>query len=148
MNARQERVVTIPVVLGICLAAIAGTSTVFYQTKIANPTVEEYFSFFSIGRLLVLTHVHSFGYATMGCILWILGHRQGVTRIRLLGTILGLAVLAGILDILSWWGVAYLSFSFRFLTFVAGGAFVGGILLSALMVLLACLRGESVNQSR
>jgi len=148
VDPKQERFVAIPVVLGICIAAVVGTATVLYQTTIANPTIGEYYSLFTVGRLLALTHVHMFGYATMGYLLWTIGRRQGVTRTNLFGVILGLAVIAGILDVLSWWGVVYLNPAFRFLTFVAGGAFVAGILLSALLVLLAFMRGGSGNQSR
>jgi len=138
MDARRERFLTVPVVFGTCLAAVVGTATVFYQTKVANPTVEEYFSLINISRLLVITHVHLFGYSTMGFVMWSLGRRQGAAENPIFGTLLGLTVCAGILDILSWWGVIYLSPAFRFLTFVMGGAFVGGILLSGLLVLLAC----------
>jgi hypothetical protein len=152
MEAKRERLLTVPVVFGICLASLAGTATVFYQTKIANPTVEEYFSFISIARLLTITHVHIFGYSTMGFILWTLGRRQGAATNPLFGTLLGLTVCAGILDILSWWGVIYVSPVFRFLTFAMGGAFVGGIMLSGLMVLLACRRNtpiaEGTNKER
>jgi hypothetical protein len=147
MDAQRERFLTVPIVIGICLAALAGTTTVFYQTKIANPTVEEYFSFLNVAQLLVITHVHLFGYATMGYILWMLGRRQGAAASRLFGTILGLAVGAGILDILSWWGVRYLSPAVRFLTFAMGGAFVGGIMFSGLMVLLACRRNPATAHS-
>jgi hypothetical protein len=143
MEAKQERFLTVPVVFGICLAAMAGTGTVFYQTKIANPTVEEYFSLINIGRLLVITHVHLFGYSTMGFVLWTLGRRQGAAANPLFGRLIGLTVCAGVTDILSWWGVIYLSPSLRFLTFVMGGAYVAGILLSSLMVLLACWRNGS-----
>lgn len=150
MDERQERFLTVPVVFGICIAALAGTSTVFYQTKVANPTVEEYFSFLNISRLLVITHVHTFGYSTMGFILWTLGRRQGAARTPVFGTLLGLTVCAGILDVLSWWGIVYVSPLFRFVTFGMGAAFVGGILLSSLMVLLAVRRnaglGRDLNQ--
>lgn len=142
MKAKHERLITVPVVLGICIAAIAGTVTVFYQTRVVNSTVEEHFSFMTFGRLLILTHVHAFGYATMGFLLWIMGQRQRVERARLLGILLSLTILAGLLDILSWWGVIYIDPVFRYLTFAAGGAFVCGILVSALIVLLACLKIE------
>lgn len=140
MEARRERFLTVPVVVGTCLAAVVGTATVFYQTKVANPSVEEYFSFINISRLLVITHVHLFGYSTMGFVLWSLGRRQGAAENPIFGTLLGFTVAAGILDILSWWGVIYLSPLFRFVTFVMGFAFVGGILLSGLLVLIACRR--------
>lgn len=144
MEARQERLLTIPVVLAIALAALAGTGTVFYQTRVANPSVDEYFSFINIGRLLVITHVHLFGYATMGFILWTLGRRLGAATDGRFGVVVGLTVLAGILDVLSWWGVIYLSTAFRFFTFAMGGAFVGGIFLSAWMVLRRAVRkGEA-----
>ena len=145
MDSRRERFLTVPVVFGICLAAVAGTATVFYQTRVANPNVDEYFSFLTIGRLLVITHVHIFGYSTMGFILWTLGRRQGAGTNPIFGTLLGLTVCAGILDILSWWGVVYVSPIFRFLTFAMGAAFVAGILLSGLMVLLACRRSALVE---
>ncbi len=140
MEAKRERFLTIPVVVGICLAALAGTSTVFYQTRIANPSVEEYFSFVNLGRLLVITHVHLFGYATMGFVLFTLGRRQGAASDPRFGTVIGLTVLAGILDVLSWWGVAYLSPNVKYLTYSMGGIFVAGILISGLLVLVACRR--------
>ncbi len=140
MEARQERFLAIPVVLAIALAALAGTSTVFYQTRFANPSVEEYFSFINIGRLLVITHVHFFGYATMGFVLWTLGRRLGAASGGRFGYIVGLTVLAGILDVLSWWGVIYLTPAFRYLTFAMGAAFVGGIFLTSLLVLRSALR--------
>jgi hypothetical protein len=141
VNDRAERLVTIPVVLGICFAAVAGSATVFYQTSVANPSVDEYFSFLTIGRLLILSHVHMFGYATMGFVLWTQGRRMGAAANPRFAQLLALTVVAGILDILSWWGAVYVNPAFRFLTFAAGGGFVGGVLLSALLVLLACVRG-------
>lgn len=138
---------TVAVVLGICLAALAGTGTVFYQVKIANPTAEEYFSFLNVGRLLVISHVHLFGYATMGFVLWTLGRKQGAASDPRFGTILGATVFAGILDILSWWGVIHVSPVFRFVTFAMGAAFVGGVLLSAFLVLRACLRHSGAVRS-
>ena len=146
MDTKRERFLTVPIVFGICLAALAGTSTVFYQTKIANPTVEEYFSFINVSRLLVITHVHIFGYSTMGFILWTLGRRQGAGTTPVFGTLLGLTVCAGVLDILSWWGVIYVSPVFRFVTFAMGAAFVGGIMFSGLMVLLACRRNAGLDR--
>lgn len=146
MNSKHELLITVPVVLGICIAAIAGTVAVFYQTRVANPTVDEYFSFMTFGRLLILTHVHAFGYATMGFILWTLGRRQGVERAGLLGILLSLTILTGLLDIISWWGVVYLDPAFRYVTFVAGGGFVGGILVSALIVLLTSVKNRGENR--
>jgi hypothetical protein len=92
MEARNERFLTVPVVIGTCLAAVVGTATVFYQTKVANPTVEEYFSFINISRLLIITHVHLFGYSTMGFVLWTLGRRHGAAANRLFGPLLGLTL--------------------------------------------------------
>jgi hypothetical protein len=60
--------------------------------------------------------------------------------------VLGLAIAAGISDILSWWGVIYVSPLFRFVTYIAGAAFVGGILLSGLMVLLACRKAAVASR--
>lgn len=140
MVAKQERFLTVSVVLGICLAAVAGTATVFYQTSVVNPTVEEYFSFLTIGRLLILTHVHSFGYATMGFVLWALGRRLGLAEGGFFGALLGLTVATGIVDVLSWWGVVFVSPLVRFITFAAGAGFVGGILLSSFLVLRAVFR--------
>lgn len=135
MEARQERLLTIPIVFAIALAALAGTATVFYQTRIANPSVEEYFSFINVGRLLIITHVHLFGYATMGFILWTLGRRLGAAQDARFGIVIGLATLAGTIDVISWWGVIYISPIFRFLTFAMGGAFVAGIFLASWIVL-------------
>ncbi|MDM7917526.1 MAG: hypothetical protein ACE15D_04035 [Candidatus Eisenbacteria bacterium] len=139
-NAQRERFLAIPILFGIGLAAVAGTSLVFYQTRIANPSVGEYFSFINIGRLLVITHVHLFGYSTMGFVLYTLGRRLGAARGKAFGTILGVTVIVGILDVLSWWAVIYVSPTFRFLTFAAGGGFVSGILFSCLLVLIAVYR--------
>ncbi len=143
MEIRGERFLTVAVVLAICLAAVAGSGTVFYQTRLANPTVEEYFSFLNLGRLLVLSHVHAFGYAVIGFVLWTLGRRQGAARDGRFAPIVGLTVLAGLFDVLSWWAVVYLDPVFRFLTFAAGGGFVGGVLLSASIVLHACRKTRS-----
>lgn len=141
VNDRTERLVTIPIALAISFAAVAGTATVFYQTRIANPSLDEYFSFLTIGRLLVLSHVHMFGYATMGFVLWTQGRRIGAAANPRFAQLLAITVAAGVLDVLSWWAVAYVNHAFRFLMFAAGGGFVGGILLSALLVLLTCIRG-------
>ena len=148
MISRSERFLSAVVVAGICLAAVAGTGTVFYQTRVANPSVEEYFTFINFGRLLIISHVHLFGYATMGFVLWTLGRRLQVAADRRFGFLLGLAVGAGILDVLSWWGVIFVSPSLRFLTFLCGGGFVGGILLSGLLVLRACARGVGETRAQ
>ena len=146
MDAKRERFLAVPVVIGLCLAAAAGSGTVFYQTRIANPSVQEYFSFINIGRLLVISHVHFFGYSAMGVLMYTVGRRLGAASDPRFGTVLGLAIAAGILDILSWWGVIYVSPVFRFLTYVAGAGFVSGIMLSGLMVLLACRRAAAASR--
>ncbi len=146
MDAKRERFMTVPVVVGICLAAMAGSGTVLYQTRFANPSVQEYFSLINIGQLLVISHVHFFGYAAMGVLMYTLGRRQGAASDPRFGTVLGLAIAAGISDILSWWGVIYVSPLFRFVTYIAGASFVGGILLSGLMVLLACRKAAVASR--
>ncbi len=120
--------------LGLSLAQGLGMTMAYIQTKVVNTSAEEYFSYLKTTKLVSLSHPHFFGYATLYFLtglLFLFSHQHKVIKTFLPG----LVVLAALLDIISWWGIKYVSPQIEILTLGAGIIFGGGFFYMALVIL-------------
>ena len=119
--------------LGLSLAQGLGMTMAYIQTNVVNTSAEEYFSYLKTTKLVSLSHPHFFGYATLYFLtglLFLFTHQNKVIK-----TILpGLVVLSALLDIISWWGIKYVSPQIEILTVGAGIIFGGGFFYMALVI--------------
>ncbi len=120
--------------LGYSLAQILGMTMAYLETRVVNPSAEEYFFYLKPTKLVSLSHPHFFGYATLYFLtgaLYLFTEQK-----RLLKTWLpAVTVLAALLDICTWWGIKYVSAKLEILTAVFGVMFAGGFAIMALTVL-------------
>src|SRR5574341_270979 len=119
--------------LGLSLAQALGMTMAYIQTKVVNTSAEEYFSYLKATKLVSLSHPHFFGYATLYFLtglLFLFTHQKKIIK-----TILpGLVVFAALSDIISWWGIKYVSPKIEILTLGAGIIFGGGFFYMALII--------------
>lgn len=119
---------------GYGLAQALGMTMAYIQTKVVNTSAEEYFSYLKATKLVSLSHPHFFGYATLYFLtglLFLFTHQPKIIKTFLPG----LVVLAALLDIVSWWGIKYVSPQIEILTLGAGIIFGGGFFYMALVIL-------------
>ena len=120
--------------LGYALAQILGMTMAYLETRVVNPSAEEYFFYLKPTKLVSLSHPHFFGYATLYFLTGVL--YLFTEQKRWLKTWLpAVTVLAALLDICTWWGIKYVSTKLEILTAVFGVMFAGGFAVMALTVL-------------
>ena len=120
--------------LGYFLAQALGLSMAYLETRVVNPSAEEYFFYLKPTKLVSLSHPHFFGYATL---YFLTGFLYLFTEQRkFLKTWLpAVTVLAALLDICSWWGIKYVSAKLEIFTAIFGVIFAGGFTVMALTIL-------------
>lgn len=120
--------------LGYGLAQAVGLTMAYLQTRVVNPSAEEYFFYLKPTKLVSLSHPHFFGYATL---YFLTGFLYLFTeQKKFLKTWLpAVTVLAALLDICSWWGIKYVSAKLEILTAIFGVIFAGGFAIMALTIL-------------
>lgn len=119
--------------LGLGLAQGLGMTMAYIQTKVVNTSAEEYFSYLKPTKLVSLSHPHFFGYSVLYFMtgLFFLFTNQN----KVIKTILpGLVVFAALSDIISWWGIKYVSPQIEILTLGAGIIFGGGFFYMAIII--------------
>ncbi len=120
--------------IGYSLAQILGLTMAYLETRVVNPSAEEYFFYLKPTKLISLSHPHFFGYATLYFLTGLLF--LFTERGRFLKTWLpAVTVLAALLDICTWWGIKYISPKLEILTALFGITFTGGFAIMALTVL-------------
>ncbi len=119
--------------LGLSLAQELGMIMAYIQTTVVNTSAEEYFSYLKTTKLVSLSHPHFFGYSVLYFltgVLFLFTHQPKPIK-----TILpGLVVFAALLDIVSWWGIKYVSAKLEIFTIVAGVIFGGGFFYMAIII--------------
>ena len=120
--------------LGYFLAQALGLTMAYLETRVVNPSAEEYFFYLKPTKLVSLSHPHFFGYATL---YFLTGFLYLFTEQRkFLKTWLpAVTVLAALLDICSWWGIKYVSAKLEIFTAIFGVIFAGGFTVMALTIL-------------
>jgi len=136
-NLRQSplgfKLLSTAFLIGLSLAQSLGMTMAFIQTKVVNTSAEEYFSYLKATKLVSLSHPHFFGYSVLYFltgVLFLFTHQPKAIK-----TILpGLVVFAALLDIVSWWGIKYVSPKIEIFTALAGIIFAGGFFYMALVI--------------
>jgi len=142
------------------IAFCFGASEIFYQLQL-HGTTEEYFRQMSLGKLIAFTHAHLFGFTTSFLIIGVPFSMQ-FNHIPIYQWIFPVGLTASIIDVISWWGIKYVSPNFDIITMGCGIVFSLSylyMLLGILRVLLlpnvilasdkdAVERGEEIRKSR
>lgn len=116
------------------IAFCFGASEIFYQLQL-HGTTEEYFRQMSLGKLIAFTHAHLFGFTTSFLIIGVPFSMQ-FNHIPIYQWIFPVGLTASIIDVMSWWGIKYVSPNFDIITMGCGIVFS----LSYLYMLLGILR--------
>jgi hypothetical protein len=105
--------------LGVLLLVQAfAASGVVVHTRIVHGSTEEYFQYLSLPRLIGISHAHLFGYAILYGLIALFAALAEVGD-GLKASVVALMVWAGLFDVLSWWGIKYVSPRFEWLSITA-----------------------------
>ena len=111
-----------------------GASEIWYQLGI-HGSAEAYFAQMSLGKLIAFTHAHLFGFTTCFFIIGIPFSMQ-FNHIPSYQWIFPIGLSASLTDVMSWWGIKYLSPNFEWVSMFCGILFS----LSYLFMLIGLLR--------
>ncbi len=120
------------VIFGI--AFCFGASEIWYQLRL-HGSAEAYFAQMSLGKLIAFTHAHLFGFTTCFFIIGIPFSMQ-FNQIRLYQWIFPAGLAASLTDVMSWWGIKYLTPNFEWVSMFCGIVFS----VSYLWMLIGLLR--------
>ena len=120
------------VLFGIAFAF--GASEIWYQLRL-HGSAEAYFAQMSLGKLIAFTHAHLFGFTTSFLIIGIPFSMQ-FNHLWQYQWLFPLGLAASVTDVISWWGIKYLSPNFDYVTMFCGIVFS----LSYLYMLVGLLR--------
>jgi hypothetical protein len=116
------------------IAFCFGASEIVYQLKL-HGSAEAYFAQMSLGKLIAFTHAHLFGFTTSFFIVGVPFSLQ-FNHIRLYQWVFPVGLAASVTDVMSWWGIKYLSPNFEWVSMFCGVLF--GV--SYLWMLIGLLR--------
>jgi hypothetical protein len=116
------------------IAFTFGASQVWYQMQFFSSSAE-YIASMSMGKLIVMTHAHLFGFTTAFFIVGIPFSMQ-FNHIRFYQWIFPIGLAASLTDVMSWWGIKYLDHSFEWVSMVCALLFSG----TYLFMLIGLLR--------
>ena len=116
------------------IAFCFGASEIVYQLKL-HGSAEAYFAQMSLGKLIAFTHAHLFGFTTSFFIIGIPFSLQ-FNHIRLYQWVFPVGLAASVTDVMSWWGIKFLSPNFEWVSMFCGALF--GV--SYLWMLIGLLR--------
>lgn len=113
---------------GIAMAVILfgaafafGAFEVRYQMQL-NGSAEAWFAQMSVGHLIVLTHVHLFGFTTSFFIIGI-PFSLHFYRSRVYQWIFPIGLAASLCDVAAWWGMKFVTPNFEYMTWFCGAVF-------------------------
>lgn len=107
--------------LAITLYAIAflfGALEIVYQMHLHGDT-ETYFANMSLGKLIAFTHAHLFGFTTSFLIIGIPFSMQ-FNHLWPYQWIFPIGLAAALTDVISWWGIKYVSANFEIISIICG----------------------------
>ena len=116
------------------IAFCFGAAEIWYQLQL-HGTTEAYFAQMSLGKLIAFTHAHLFGFTTSFLIIGIPFSMQ-FNHLWQYQWLFPLGLAASVTDVISWWGIKYLSPNFDWVTMFCGIVFS----LSYLYMLIGLLR--------
>jgi hypothetical protein len=111
-----------------------GATEIWYQLKI-HGSAEAYFAQMSLGKLVAFTHAHLFGFTTAFFIVGIPFSMQ-FNHIKSYQWVFPSGLAASLTDVMSWWGIKFLSPNFEWVSMFCGIVFS----VSYLWMLIGLLR--------
>jgi hypothetical protein len=111
-----------------------GASEIWYQLRL-HGSAEAYFAQMSLGKLIAFTHAHLFGFTTCFFIIGIPFSLQ-FNHIQLYQWVFPVGLAASVIDVMSWWGIKYLTPNFEWISMLCGVLFS----ISYLWMLIGLLR--------
>ncbi len=121
----------------VCLFGVAfafGASEIWYQMQFYGSS-DAFFAQMSLGKLIVMTHAHLFGFTTAFFIVGIPFSMQ-FNNLYIYQWVLPVGLSASFIDVLSWWGIKYLSPNYEYVSMLCGILFS----VSYLWMLIGLLR--------
>lgn len=103
------------------IAFCFGGLEVSYQMGL-HGSAEAYFGQMSQGKLIAFTHAHLFGFTTSFFIIGI-PFSLHFNRLKFYQWVFPVGLAASLTDIISWWGIKYVSGNFEYITFWCGLVF-------------------------
>ncbi|MGJ8668675.1 MAG: hypothetical protein ACSHXK_04215 [Oceanococcus sp.] len=107
--------------MAITLYAIAfafGAAEISYQLHLQG-SAEEYFAAMSLGKLIAFTHAHLFGFTTSFLVIGVPFSLQ-FNHLWPYQWIFPMGLAAALVDVMSWWGIKYLSPNFEVISMLCG----------------------------
>ncbi len=123
------------VIFGI--AFVFGASEISYQLNL-HGSASAYFEQMSLGKLIAFSHAHLFGFTTSFFIVGIPFSLQ-FNQLRVYQWVFPVGLAASLTDVMSWWGIKYVSANFEWISLFCGLLFTisyGWMLIGLLRVLL------------
>lgn len=111
-----------------------GAAEIWYQLRI-HGTSEAYFAQMSLGKLIAFTHAHLFGFTTSFFIIGIPFSMQ-FNHLKVYQWVFPVGLAASLTDVMSWWGIKFLSPNFEWVSVFCGIVFS----ISYLWMLIGLLR--------
>ncbi|MES3039730.1 MAG: hypothetical protein V4730_01065 [Pseudomonadota bacterium] len=108
------------------IAFFFGLAEVHYQLGLHGST-EAYFENMSRGKLIAFTHAHLFGFTTAFFIIGI-PFSMHFHRVQTYQWVFPAGLAAALTDIVSWWGIKYISPNFDYVTMFCGAVYGGAYL--------------------
>ena len=127
------------------IAFCFGVSEIHYQLGLHGST-EAYFQQMSLGKLIAFTHAHLFGFTTSFFIIGIPFSMQ-FNHLRLYQWLFPLGLAASLTDVISWWGLKYVSANFEYVTLFCGLVFSSSYLYMLVGLLRVLLFPEVIWRS-
>ncbi len=103
------------------IAFCFGASEIWYQLQL-NGGTQAFFEQMSLGKLIVMTHAHLFGFTTSFFIIGIPFSLQ-FPHIRSYQWVFPVGLAASLTDVISWWGIKYISGNFEYVSMFCGVLF-------------------------
>ena len=120
------------VIFGI--AFVFGASEISYQLHL-HGSASAYFEQMSLGKLIAFSHAHLFGFTTSFFIVGIPFSLQ-FNQLRVYQWVFPVGLAASLTDVMSWWGIKYVSANFEWISLFCGLLFT----VSYLWMLIGLLR--------
>lgn len=116
------------------IAFALGASEITYQLRLHGST-EEYFAQMSLGKLIAFSHAHLFGFTTSFLVIGVPFSLQ-FNHLWPYQWIFPAGLAAALVDVMSWWGIKYLTPNFEVISMLCGILFS----LTYLYMLVGLLR--------
>ncbi|MGH8504625.1 MAG: hypothetical protein ACRETM_01510 [Stenotrophobium sp.] len=111
-----------------------GATEIWYQLQL-NGNAEAFFAQMSLGKIIIMTHAHLFGFTTAFFIVGIPFSLQ-FPHIKAYQWVFPIGLSASLTDVISWWGIKYVSGSFEYVSMFCGVLFT----ISYMWMLIGLLR--------